>query len=192
MGGEVAERELAGAGDLGRVADPGGDLGGRPVADAGQVEVAQVADQRHRPHGRDHGLPDRGVQRSLQPPRQGLPGHSGLRQPLGPARSGHQGVAVLDRDGRQRLVRGEQWLAGGRYGVVRPVPAVEGVPEQCPLPRPVGRRCGMGQLQDVAEAVALEGVSYLSSARPVYSRRTASAIPRLTGWGSRRPYRAVQ
>lgn len=35
-------------------------------------------------------------------------------------------------------------------------------------------------------------MSYFSSALPFQSRRTASAIPRLTGLGTARPYREVQ
>ena len=52
------------------------------------------------------------------------------------------------------MVCGEELFAGGGYGAVRAVAPVQCVPEQLPLPRPFRGRRGVGQLQDVAEAVA--------------------------------------
>ena len=60
-------REQPGPGHLGRVGDLGDHRSDGLVADAGLVEVAQVADEGHDPHRRDDGLPRLGVHASRQP-----------------------------------------------------------------------------------------------------------------------------
>ncbi len=153
--GQVAERELPGAVHLALVGDPLRDRLRDLVRDPGLVEVAQVADQRHRAHGGDDRLPDGRVQRAPQPAGQRLPGQTRLGEPLRTARGGHRCPSLGDRQREQLAVGAQQQVGGRRRGVLGVVAAVQCVLEQLALPRlgRIGRR--VGQLQHVAEAVAL-------------------------------------
>jgi hypothetical protein len=55
------------------------------------------------------------------------------------------------------MVRGEGVVRFRQQGAVRVVAAVERVPEQVALPRLVGVRCCVDEVEDVAEPVALGG-----------------------------------
>ena len=154
--GEVAERELPRARHLRRVADLGGDLRRHLVTDTRLVEVPQVPDQRHRAHGRDHGLPGRLVHRALQPAGQRLPGHA-RRPPAAraPSRPGHDLAPLGGPQRHQVAVGGEHGQRLGHHGRVRVVPPVQRVLEQLALPRLAGVRRRVHQVEDVAEAVPL-------------------------------------
>ena len=90
-------REQARLRDLGRVGDLRDDGVDGGLADAGLVEVPEVAHECHRTHRRDHRLPRLGIHAARQPARQPLPREPGL---------GERGRAALAQERAPRVERG--------------------------------------------------------------------------------------
>ena len=117
--------------------------------DAGLVEVAQVADERHHAHRRDDRLPRLGVHAARQPARQPLPREAGLGQRGRTAVAQHR-PTLVHRDGVERG-GGRQHRQQRRVGDgVVVVATVEQPAEQRRLAVVAGRR--VGQLDDVGHA----------------------------------------
>ena len=133
-GNSRALRHLVGVGDL------GDDRVDRRLRDAGLVEVAQVAHERHHAHRRDDRLPRLGVHAARQPARQPLPREARLGERGRTAGAQHR-ATLVDRDRVERgRGREHRQHRRRRHGVVV-VATVEQVLEQRRLR---GRRAATG------------------------------------------------
>ena len=132
-------REHPRLGDLGGVGDRLDHRLDRRLADAGLVEVAEVAQQRHRAHRRDHRLPRLRVHAARQPARQSLPRDACNRE-RGRAALPEQCASFVDRRRveRRRCCQHRQHRRIGDRVVV--MPAVQEVLEQRRLRRVARRR----------------------------------------------------
>ncbi len=132
-------REQARLGHLVGVGDLGDHRVDRGVIDAGLVEVAQVADERHHTHRRDHPLPRLCVHAPRQPAREPLPRDAGLGE-RGRTALAQQRAPLVDRyrvERRRRRQHRQHVRVGDRVVVVT---TVEEVLEQRRLDRGAWRR----------------------------------------------------